>query len=214
MERRLYKNSNMLPSCGWSQEIFIVEIGPRFNRSISGDSSKLFRERRVLRDRRHHQRRPDLLQHLRLRHLAPRWRRDREIRGSPADARTNRTAQSSGADKCRLQTPPCAGRCDTRAVTSVAPGVFKSCSIAPSMYSAIFALAKPESRAFSSLDGSGSTGPSFCASASAISARVFRHHDGRGVDATAPAVVGNRGDHQVNVFAASARFHRRRSESC
>jgi hypothetical protein len=35
MLRRCQRNSNMLPSCGWSQEIFMVETGPMFSRSIS-----------------------------------------------------------------------------------------------------------------------------------------------------------------------------------
>src|SRR6185369_15643269 len=34
IERRLYRNSNIFPSCGWLHETFIVEIGPIFNRSI------------------------------------------------------------------------------------------------------------------------------------------------------------------------------------
>ncbi|MCD6048853.1 MAG: hypothetical protein K0Q55_256 [Verrucomicrobia bacterium] len=28
----------MLPSCGWSQEMAMVEIGPMFRRSISGNA--------------------------------------------------------------------------------------------------------------------------------------------------------------------------------
>ena len=35
MLRRCQRNSNMFPSCGWSQEIFMVETGPMFRRSIS-----------------------------------------------------------------------------------------------------------------------------------------------------------------------------------
>ena len=39
IERRCQRNSNMLPSCGWSHEIFIVETGPMFSRSICGYAS-------------------------------------------------------------------------------------------------------------------------------------------------------------------------------
>ena len=59
------------------------------------------------------------------------------------------------------------------AVTSVAPGVFKASSICVSMKSAILRFAKPESRAFGSSAPVGVNGPSFRASASAISAAYF-----------------------------------------
>ena len=79
------------------------------------------------------------------------------------------------------------------------------------MNSAIFGFAKPESLAFSSVGESGAIGPSFCASASAISAAYFGTTTALRVDAGAPAVVRDGRGHQVDEFAASARSHRRRS---
>ena len=74
------------------------------------------------------------------------------------------------------------------------------------MNSAIFGLAKPESLAFSSVAGSGAIGPSFLREGIGDFRAVFRHHHRRGIDATAPAVVGDGASHHINEFRPALDF--------
>ena len=84
------------------------------------------------------------------------------------------------------------------AVTSTAPGVRSPSSMAASMPSAIWDWRKRTAGRSASSGGQRRQGAELLRQRLGDLGGVFRHHHGRGVDATAPAIVGNGGNHEVD----------------
>src|ERR1035437_2548115 len=192
--RRFQRNSKMFPSCGWSHEILIVNTGPRFSRSISGDSSNCAVNAgsfviavttsdgpiclsipacgtwTTLAYGNRNSRFASGCANESHRTMVGRKYMppsNTTLREAPL-SRPSATLSSSDGERAGVRS---AFR--YFAVTSAAPGVFKPSSICASIAAAIFGFAKPDRFAFSSFGFSGATAPGVCACASAISAAYF-----------------------------------------
>ncbi len=138
----------MLPSCGWSQEIFIVEIGPRFRRSMSGESSSCSMNVGSFVIAVTTSEGPICAS------ISVCGTCDHAGVGAEEFAVAQRVREAVAVHDGRAQVdaavevPPCAGRCDTSRSRPPRRASLRPSSIALSMKSAIFGLAKPESRAF------------------------------------------------------------------
>ena len=201
-----------MPSCGWSQPMRSVGIGPRFRRSTSGEATSRSTQRRVVGDRRDDQRVAEASGSVVLRRLDHADEREHELAvGQRMLAIGEQHGRQQVGRALHLRD---AARCrGPRRCTSSAPGCSRSRRSAPRRARPPPDRRTARVRAASSSAARGAIAASFVASASAISRPVpgtqtpdALTHERPPLSATDAAIM--------SMCAPSRRARRRRGPPC